>query len=70
MKLNIGGADRLARIFFALVIAALYVSEQLSGTAALILGLIAVIFVFTGSIGFCPAYAPFHFSTRKDNSAS
>ncbi|MGB2867289.1 MAG: DUF2892 domain-containing protein [Bacteroidota bacterium] len=70
MKLNIGSSDRLVRILAAVVIAGLYFTDQISGLTALALGAIAVIFVLTGAIGFCPLYAPFSFSTKKDSTAS
>jgi Na+(H+)/acetate symporter ActP len=65
MKKNMGSADRVARVFVALVIAVLYFTDQMSGLAATILGLLAVIFILTSSMGFCPLYAPFKFSTLK-----
>ena len=68
MKKNMGVYDRLLRAVVAVLLAGLYFSEAISGTTAIILGLIAVIFLFTGSIGFCPLYWPFGFSTRKAES--
>lgn len=67
MKRNMGNADRVIRILFALVVGVLYFSDQISGLAAIILGVLSVIFLLTGIVGFCPLYAPFKFSTtRKD----
>jgi Na+(H+)/acetate symporter ActP len=65
MKQNMGSLDRVLRICVALVIAVLYFTDQMSGTAAIVLGLLAVIFVVTSFIGFCPLYVPLKFSTRK-----
>jgi hypothetical protein len=65
MKLNMGKTDRTIRILIAVVIAILYFTDQISGIAAIILGIIAVIFILTGLIGYCPLYAPFKISTRK-----
>jgi Na+(H+)/acetate symporter ActP len=65
MKLNMGKTDRIIRIIIAVVIAILYFTGQISGIAAIILGIIAVIFILTGIIGFCPLYVPFKISTRK-----
>ena len=65
MKLNMGSADRIIRIIIAVVIAILYFTNQISGIAAIILGIIAVVFILTGIIGFCPLYVPFKLSTRK-----
>ena len=65
MKLNMGNTDRIIRILIAVVIAVLYFTNQISGVAAIILGIIALIFILTGIIGFCPLYVPFKLSTRK-----
>jgi hypothetical protein len=53
------------RIALALVVVVLFFARLISGIAAVILGIFAVIFLLTGLIGFCPAYAPFGISTRK-----
>jgi hypothetical protein len=67
MKLNknMGTLDRIIRLVIAVVIAVLYFTGNLSGIAAIILGILAVIFVVTSSVGFCPLYLPFGISTRK-----
>lgn len=65
MKKNMGSADRIIRVLLAIVVAILYFTDQISGTAAIILGLLALIFIATSFIGFCPLYAPFKLSTKK-----
>ena len=65
MTKNMGTIDRVIRVLLALVVAGLYFTGQISGIAAVILGLVAVIFLVTSALGFCPLYAPLHFSTRK-----
>lgn len=65
MKKNMGRADSVIRIVVALIIAVLYLTDQISGTTAAILGVLAVIFVLTSMVGFCPLYLPFKISTRK-----
>ncbi len=65
MKKNMGLIDRIIRVILAAVVAVLYFTGQLTGTAAIILGIIAVIFIITSAIGFCPLYVPFKFSTMK-----
>jgi hypothetical protein len=69
MKGNMGLVDRIIRIVLAAVVAVLYFSHQLTGTAAIVLGIIAAIFLVTGIVGFCPLYAPFRLSTRKRKAA-
>lgn len=67
MKLNknMGTLDRITRLVIAAVIAVLYFTGNLSGLAAIILGILAVIFVATSFVSFCPLYLPFGLSTRK-----
>jgi hypothetical protein len=66
MKQNMGSLDRVLRIIIALGIAVLYFKDQMSGTTAIVLGLLAVIFVVTSFIGVCPLYIPLKLSTKKD----
>jgi len=67
MKLNknMGTLDRIIRLVIAAVIAVLYFTGNLSGLAAIILGILAVVFVVTSLVSFCPLYVPFGLSTRK-----
>jgi hypothetical protein len=66
MKQNMGTLDKAIRIVIALVIAALYFTNVINGTLAIIGFIFAGIFILTSFIGFCPLYFPFHFSTRKE----
>ncbi len=66
MKQNMGTVDRALRTLVAIVIAILYFTDQITGTAALILGLFAVIFLLTSFMGFCPLYLPLKLSTKKE----
>ncbi len=65
MTQNIGTTDKIVRIGLAALIAILYFTDKISGTTAIILGVLAIVFVLTSFIGFCPLYAPFGFSTKK-----
>lgn len=67
MKKNMGSADRISRIIFAIIIVILYFTKAIEGTAVLILGALAVVFLLTSFVGFCPLYLPFGLSTRKKN---
>lgn len=60
-----GTADKAIRILIAVVIAALYFTNVISGTLAIILGILAVVFVLTSFISFCPLYLPFGINTSK-----
>jgi hypothetical protein len=66
MKKNIGSADRFVRVLLALGIGVLYLTGQISGTLAIILGFFAVIFLLTSFASFCPLYLPFSLSTKKE----
>jgi len=67
MKLNknMGTLDRIIRLVIAVAVAVLYFTGSLSGLAAIILGILAIIFVVTSFVGFCPLYLAFGLSTRK-----
>ena len=64
MTKNMGSIDRGIRFGAAVLIAVLYFTGVISGTVALILGIVAVIFILTSFVGTCPAYLPFGLSTR------
>ena len=65
MKKNMGTVDRVVRAIFAVVVAILYFSGSISGTAAVILSVLAVIMLLTSISGVCPLYGPFGISTMK-----
>lgn len=67
MSKNVGSADRIIRFVLALVFVGLIVTGTVSGWLAIVLGILAAVFVVTAAIGFCPLYAPFHLSTRKES---
>ncbi len=69
MKKNMGSIDKIVRVFVAVVIGILYFTGQITGTAAIILGIFAVVFLLTSAIGFCPLYLPFKISTIKKKDA-
>jgi hypothetical protein len=63
MKKNVGSIDRVIRIVAALVLAALYFMNVISGTLGIVLVVLAVIFAATSAVSFCPLYAMFGLST-------
>ena len=60
-----GNVDRVIRILVAVVVLVLYFTHVITGTLAVILLILAGIFVVTSFIGFCPLYLPFGFNTGK-----
>lgn len=67
MKANMGSTDKIIRIIAAIILAALYFTGQVTGTLAIVLLVLAIVFVITSLISFCPLYLPFCISTKKKN---
>jgi hypothetical protein len=65
MKKNMGTVDKVIRILVAIVIAILYFTHAISGTLAIVLLIVAGIFIVTSFISFCPLYFPFGINTGK-----
>ena len=65
LKKNMGTVDRVIRVLLAVAVAVLYFTGVLSGLVAIILGILAVIFVVTSLVGVCPLYMPFGIKTCK-----
>ncbi len=65
MKKNMGTVDRVIRIVLAIVVIVLYLTGNLTGVAAIILGILALVFLLTSLIGFCPLYGPLKISTIR-----
>jgi len=65
MKKNMGNVDRVIRILVAVVVLILYFTHVITGTLAVILLILAGIFVVTSFIGFCPLYVLLGFNTVK-----
>lgn len=62
---NMGSSDKIIRLILAIVFAVLYFAKIATGTLGIILIIIAVIFLVTSLVGFCPLYVPFKISTKK-----
>jgi ABC-type glucose/galactose transport system permease subunit len=65
MTKNMGTIDRTLRTVVAVVIGGLYFGGQISGTVAMVLGIVAGVLLLTSLISWCPAYMPFGLTTRK-----
>ena len=65
MKQNMGTIDRVIRIILALVVAILYFTGELSGLAAIVLGIFAIVFLLTSLVGVCPLYTVLGIKTTK-----
>ena len=67
---NMSKTDGIIRIIVALVIAGLGYFNIIGGIWLIILGIVAVIFIATGFISFCPLYAMFKIRTNKQQQKS
>lgn len=65
MTKNMGLVDRVVRILVAVLVLVLYLAHVISGPLAIVLGVIAAVFVLTSFVGVCPLYLPFKLSTLK-----
>ena len=70
MKKNMGKLDRLLRAIAALVIGYLLINGTISGTLGIILAIVAIAFLVTSMISWCPAYLPFGLSTDRGSKDS
>ncbi|GAB2769079.1 YgaP family membrane protein [Salinimicrobium soli] len=65
MKKNMGTVDTILRAFIALMIVFLFLAKVITGTLAIVLLILAGIFLLTSMVNFCPLYTLFGFNTRK-----
>lgn len=63
MKKNMGSMDRAIRVIVAIVVAALFFTNVISGVLGIVLMVLAGVFVLTSVVSFCPLYTPFGIST-------
>ncbi|HSA95693.1 MAG TPA: DUF2892 domain-containing protein [Acidobacteriota bacterium] len=69
MKTNMGRLDRTLRLIAALAFLVLAIAGVVKGTLAVILIVLAAVFVLTTLIGFCPLYKPLGVSTKPEDKA-
>ncbi|PLX23965.1 MAG: DUF2892 domain-containing protein [Marinilabiliales bacterium] len=63
MKKNMGTADRIIRILLALLFTVLYFTDVITGTLGIVLMVLAVVFLLTSFVSFCPLYTIFGLRT-------
>lgn len=63
MTPNMGTIDRIVRVVIALVIAALYFTNVISGTVGIVALVLGAVFLLTSVISFCPLYLPLGLNT-------
>jgi len=72
MKKNMGTLDRVVRTAMAIALITLYATHTITGTAGIVLLILAGVFIVTGFVSYCPLYRPFGINTtgksqRKEN---
>jgi len=66
MKQNESNVDRIIRVVAGVVLLFLgFGGGSLSGGLAIVAGVLGVVLVFTGALGFCPIYAALKIGTIK-----
>lgn len=65
MTRNEGNLDRILRAIIGAVLIVAWWLGWMSGTLALVLGMIGAVLVVTGLFGFCPLYAALGINTRS-----
>lgn len=56
MKKNMGNADRIIRLILAVIMATFYFTNTVTGVFGIILLVLAIVFVLTSLVSFCPLY--------------
>ncbi len=69
MPKNMGLVDKIIRISLAAIVVILYFTGVIRGTLAIVLGLVAAVFLVTSVVGTCPLYLPFKIDTRGKKKA-
>ncbi|KXK37268.1 MAG: DUF2892 domain-containing protein [Saprospiraceae bacterium] len=65
MTKNVGRTDKLIRLAVVALIAILYYTGKITGTTAIVLGIVAIIFALTAFLSFCPIWAALGINTNK-----
>ncbi len=65
MKKNMGSMDRNIRILIAVVLAILYFTGKVTGTLAIVALVVAIVFLATSLLNFCPLYSLLGINTAK-----
>ncbi len=65
MKKNMANLDRIIRTLLVAGVVILYATGVISGTLAVILAIMSVIFLVTSFTGLCPLYSLLGISTRR-----
>ena len=67
MKKNLGKIDRLIRALAGISVLVLMATQKIAGPAEFILGIIALMLLFTSVTSFCPCYVRMNVNTSRKN---
>ncbi len=65
MTVNMASWDRIVRLVVAVLFGYLFFTKMVSGVVGIVLLILAIVFLVTSFVGFCPLYKIFNFSTKK-----
>ena len=65
LNANVGSIDKIIRYALATIFAILIFTKVVTGVVAIILGVLAVVFVATSLISFCPIWSVLKVNTDK-----
>lgn len=65
MKKNVGSTDAIIRVVIAIIIAALIIAKVVTGTLAIVLGVVGVAAILTSFVRVCGLYSLLGINTCK-----
>jgi Inner membrane protein YgaP-like, transmembrane domain len=65
MKKNVGSTDKIIRILLAVLFAIFIFTNVVTGWLAIVLGILAVVFLLTALLNFCPIWFGLKINTTK-----
>ncbi len=65
MKKNMGTTDKIIRLVVAVIFGVLYYTGTITGTWGLVIAVLAIVFLLTSLLSFCPLYPLLGINTAK-----
>lgn len=65
MRKNMGSLDQIIRLVVAITVGLLIITNVITGLLAIILGILAAVFLLTSLVSFCPLYTLLGINTTK-----
>lgn len=69
LQKNMGPLDRAIRVGVAIAAGGLILTGVVQGVLAIILAVVAIMFLLTSAVSFCPMYKPLGLTTMPNRSA-